>query len=125
MKGSRRGAHFAARRRRPRSTRALMARILAVVCAGSAIAVALTKKPKQFNELVPKVREAIPDVPQGGVGELTDDLKGRLDSVLGKDGDDDLEGLDEQAPSRIDAAKFEQRRDERRKRREERRRRAA
>ena len=98
----------------------------AIGVAGSAIAVALTKKPKQFNELVPKVREAIPDLPQGGVGELTDDLKGRLDSVLGKDdGDDDFEGLDEQAPSRIDAAKFEQRRDERRKRREERRRRAA
>ena len=97
----------------------------AIGVAGSAIAVALTKKPKQLDDLVPKVREAIPDLPQGGVGELTDDLKGRLDSVLGKDGDDDLEGLDEQAPSRIDAAKFEQRRDERRKRREERRRRAA
>jgi hypothetical protein len=99
----------------------------AVGVAGSAIAVALTRKPKQLvGEMVPKVREALPDLPQGGVGELTDDLKGRLDSVLGKDGDDDeVEGFDEQAPSRFDAAKFEQRRDERRKRREQRRRRAA
>jgi|SRR5689334_18171483 hypothetical protein len=93
----------------------------AVGVAGSAIAVVLTKKPKQLDELVPKVREAMPDLPQGGVGELTDDLKGRLDSVLGK-GDDELDGLEEQAPSDIDAAKFEQRREERRKRREQRRR---
>ena len=99
----------------------------AVGVAGSAIAVVLTKKPKQLDELVPKVREALPDLPEGGVGELTDDLKGRLDSVLGKDdGDgDELEGFDEQEPSSIDAEKFEQRRDDRRKRREERRRRAA
>jgi hypothetical protein len=95
--------------------------------AGSAIAVVLTKKPKQLDDLMPKVREALPDLPQGGVGELTDDLKGRLDSVLGRDeGDgDEVEGFDEQAPSRIDAEKFEQRREDRRKRREQRRRRAA
>ena len=98
----------------------------AVGVAGSAIAVALTKKPKQLDELVPKVREALPDLPEGGVGELTDDLKGRLDSVLGKDeGGEEAEGFDEQAPSSIDAQKFEQRRDDRRKRREQRRRRAA
>ena len=94
--------------------------------AGSAVAVALTKKPKQLGEVVPKIREAIPDVPSGGVGEITDDLRGRLDSVLGRgDADDEAEGFEGQTPQELDTAKFEQRRNERAKRREQRRRRAA
>jgi hypothetical protein len=94
--------------------------------AGSALAFALTKKPKQLAEVMPKVREALPELPEGGIGELTEDLKGRLDSVLGRDaGDPRLEGFEGQTPQRFDTAKFEQRRGERRKRREQRRRRAA
>ena len=100
--------------------------------AGSALAVALTKKPKQLGEVMPKVRDALPELPDGGIGELTEDLKGRLDSVLGRDAGDGtdardarLEGFDGQTPQRFDTAKFEQRRAERRERREQRRRRAA
>ena len=102
--------------------------------AGSALAVALTKKPKQIldavpkqlGDVVPKVRDAMPDMPEGGIGEITDDLRGRLDSVLGKETDDvRLEGFEGQTPSRFDTTKFEQRREERRQRREQRRRRAA
>ncbi len=90
--------------------------------AGSAIAVVLTRKPKQLDDLLPKVREAMAELP-GGVGEMTDDLKDRLDSVLGKDGGgEEPEGFEGQRPSRIDSARFEQRRAERRKRREQRRR---
>jgi hypothetical protein len=98
----------------------------AVGVAGSALAVALTKKPKQLAEVMPKVREALPELPDGGIGEITEDLKGRLDSVLGKDdGDARLDGFDGQTPQRFDTAKFEQRRAERRERREQRRRRTA
>ena len=97
---------------------------------GSAIAVAMTKKPKQLaeavpkqlGEVVPKVRDAIPELPAGGVGEITDDLRGRLESALGKRGDDGLDGFEGQSPSEFDASKFEQRRTERRERREQRRR---
>jgi hypothetical protein len=101
--------------------------------AGSALAVVLTKKPKQLaaampkqlGDVVPKVREAMPDLPGGGVGEITDDLRGRLDSVLGRSDDDDLGGFEDQTPQALDSGDFEQRRAERRERREQRRRRAA
>jgi hypothetical protein len=92
--------------------------------AGTAVAVALTKKPKHLKDAIPKVREAMPDLPEGGIGEITDDLRGRLDSVLGKDSDD-LSGLEGQEPSRFDTDKFERARAQRRERREQRRRRAA
>ena len=102
--------------------------------AGSAVAVALTKKPKrlgdvvpkQLEEIVPKVRDAMPDLPSGGVGEITDDLRGRLDSVLGKDEPDQaLGGFAGQTPQKLDTEKYEQRRAERRERREQRRRRSS
>src|SRR5919201_6795440 len=67
--------------------------------AGTAVAVALTKKPKQLKDAIPKVREAMPDLPEGGIGEITDDLRGRLDPVVGKDSDD-LSGLEGQEPRR-------------------------
>jgi hypothetical protein len=92
--------------------------------AGTAVAVALTKKPKQLKDAIPKVREAMPDLPEGGIGEITDDLRGRLDSVLGKESDD-LSGLEGPEPSRFDTEKFERARAQRRERRERRRRRAA
>jgi len=94
--------------------------------AGTAIAVALTKKPKQLTDAIPKVRDAVPALPQGGVGEITDDLRSRLNSVLGRDSqDDDLGDFDGQTPAELDNETFAKRRAERRKRREQRRRRAA
>ena len=94
--------------------------------AGSAIAVVLTRKPTKLGEIVPKVREAMPDVPSGGVGEITDDLRGRLDSVLGRtEPDGELDGFESQTPQKLDTAGSEQRRNERANRREQRRRRAA
>jgi hypothetical protein len=98
---------------------------------GSAVAMVLTRKPKQLRNAVPKVRDAMPQLPEGGIGELTGDLRERLDAVLGKepggDAGDDLEQAHadwEQAqPSNIDTNEFEERRAERRERREKRRRR--
>jgi hypothetical protein len=98
----------------------------AVGVAGSALAMALTKKPQRLGEVVPKLRKAMPEVRSSGIGEITDDLKDRLDSVLGKDGgDEELGGFEEQTPSHFDTSEFERRRAERRERRERRRRRAA
>jgi hypothetical protein len=103
--------------------------------AGTAVAVAVTKRPKQLldavpkqvAEAMPKVREALPAGPEGGFGEITDDLRGRLETVLGKDTENDnqLAAFEDQTPSRFDTSKFDQRRAERRERREQRRRRAA
>jgi hypothetical protein len=94
--------------------------------AGTAVAVALTKKPKQLKDAIPRVRDAMPDLPHVGVGEITDDLRHRLDSVIGKDSPGgDLGDFDGQAPADFDHETFAKRRAERRKRREQRRRRAA
>jgi hypothetical protein len=93
--------------------------------AGTAAAVALTRKPKQLTDAVMHAREALPDVPEGGIGELTDDLRNKLDSVLGKgSGEHDLADFGHYS-AELDTAKFEKRRSERRQRREQRRRRAA
>jgi hypothetical protein len=97
---------------------------------GSALAVVLTKKPKQLTEqltdAVPKVREAMPQLPERGIGEITGDLRNRLDAVLGKEpgggADDEWEQMQ---PSDIDTSKFEERRAARRERRDARRRRRA
>jgi hypothetical protein len=103
----------------------------AVGVVGSALAVALTKKPDRLKQAIPEpVAEVVPkirDAMSEGIGEITDDLRGRLDSVLGKGEEDggELEGFEGQMPRRFDSSKFEQRRAERRKRREGRRRRAA
>jgi len=94
--------------------------------AGTAVAVVLTRKPK-LGDVVPKIREAMPEARPPGIGEITDDLKGRLDSVLGKNGGggEELAGFEDQTPSDFDTSEFERRRAERRERRERRRRRAA
>src|SRR5919201_4275134 len=91
--------------------------------AGTAVAVALTKKPKQLKDAIPKVRDAMPKLPEGGIGEITDDLRGRLESVLGRDSVDDeqLGGFEGQTPKAFDKSGFEKRRAQRRKRREQRR----
>jgi hypothetical protein len=94
----------------------------AVGLAGTAVAVILTRKPK-LAEVVSKLRGVMPEARPPGIGEITDDLKGRLDSVLGKDGGDkELAGFEDQTPSDFDTAEFERKRRERRERRERRRR---
>jgi type IV secretory pathway TrbL component len=61
----------------------------AISAAGSALGFLLTKRQK-VREAAPKLREAVsdlsvPGIREGGVGELTGDLRGKLDEVLGKE----------------------------------------
>jgi hypothetical protein len=61
----------------------------AISAVGSALGFLLTKRDK-VREAAPRLREAVsdlsvPGVPEGGVGELTGDLRGKLDEVLGKE----------------------------------------
>jgi hypothetical protein len=79
----------------------------AVSAVGGGLGWLLSRKPKQL-------REAIPQMPDVDVGNLKDDLRGRLDFVLGKD---EGESREEQ---QVDTSEFEERRQERQKRREER-----
>jgi hypothetical protein len=88
--------------------------------AGGAVGLFLTKRTKALRDAVPKAREAIPELPEGGIGELTGDLRSKLESVIGG-------GARSQPsiqPRAFDTRKFEKRRAERRQRRERRRRRA-
>lgn len=79
-----------------------------------------------------KVREAVsdlqlPHVPEGGVGELTGDLRRKLDEVLGRDSGRDGDGAssdDLTGASDIDWSEFEERRRARQERRERRRQRS-
>src|SRR5215210_4223885 len=99
----------------------------AVSAAAGAAGLLMTKKPN-IREALPKLREAasdlpkpsVPSVPTGGVGDLADELKGKLDGVLGKESD---EGAGElaSAGSAIDRTELEGRRRERERRRNERR----
>jgi hypothetical protein len=75
----------------------------------------LSRNPKQLAQ-------AIPQLPQGGFGELKDDLRGRLDSVLGKDESESQpeQRADTSKPDERDMSEFEERRRERQQRREER-----
>jgi hypothetical protein len=86
----------------------------AVSAVGGGVGWLLSRNPKQL-------RQAIPQMPDVDVGNLKDDLRGRLDFVLGKQ---DEEAHEEQADShreqRLDPSKFVERRQERQKRREER-----
>jgi hypothetical protein len=76
----------------------------AVSAVGGAIGLFLSRRPKQL-------RQAISQLPEVDVGGLKNDLRGRLDSVLGGD---DAES-EEQS---LDADELEERRRERQKRRE-------
>jgi hypothetical protein len=88
----------------------------AVSLVGGGLGWLLSRNPKQLAQ-------AIPQLPEGGIGELKDDLRGRLDSVLGKD---EAESQEEQRPDinepdeRPDMSEFEERRRERQQRRDER-----
>ena len=100
----------------------------AIGLAGSAAGLLMTQRQK-VREAAPRLREAVsdlpvPQLPEGGVGELTGDLREKLDEVLGRespaDGDetssDDFSGARE-----IDWSEFEERRRARQERRARRR----
>jgi hypothetical protein len=84
----------------------------AVSAVGGAIGLFLSRKPKQ--------RQA-PQLPNVDVGGFAADMRGRLDSALGKNPGQSEESVD--AAESFDADKFERRRGERQKRREQRKRR--
>jgi hypothetical protein len=90
----------------------------AVVSAAGALAgVAWTRRPR-------RIRETLPDLPKGGVGELTDDLREKVDSVLGKA--ESVGDVGRRPPSgggRFDAGELRERRRERAERRNQRRKR--
>ena len=98
----------------------------AISVAGSAVGLLLTQRQK-VREAAPKLREAVsdlqvPHVREGGVGELTGDLRGKLDEVLGREpaGDTGDDG-GSRSDTGIDRSELEQRRRERAERRDRRR----
>ena len=107
----------------------------AISAAGSALGFLLTKR-QMLREAAPKLREAVsdlsvPGVPEGGVGELTGDLRGKLDEVLGKEpaageGKEpaDGEGKASSPKTSIDHSQLARRRRERQERRNKRRQRS-
>jgi hypothetical protein len=92
----------------------------AIGLAGSAAGLLMTQRQK-VREAAPKLREA---VSESGVGDLTGDLKEKLDEVLGRGpaADDDGASSDGFTGAReIDWSEFEERRRARQERRERRR----
>jgi hypothetical protein len=98
---------------------------------GSAAGFLLTQRQK-VREAAPKLRGAVsdlpvPHVPEGGVGELAGDLRGKLDEVLGRepaaDADERSNG-GSTGTTGIDHSEFEERRRARQERRERRRQRS-
>ena len=82
--------------------------------AGAGAGLALTRKP---------VREAMPDLGDLRIGDLADDLRGKLDSILGK-GQSSFRFVhttDSSQIRRTDSAELEKRRREREQRRSQRR----
>jgi hypothetical protein len=93
--------------------------------AGSVVAAVVRNRPKKLQEAIPKVRDAVPQLPERGVGHITDDLRGRLESVLRRRGDEgEGDGAQAMRPKSFDTSGIEKRRAERRERREQRRRRS-
>lgn len=96
---------------------------VAISAVGSAVGFLLTKK-QDLRAVAPKLRDAVsdlprPHMPEGSVGDLTDDLRGKVESVLGKDSSA-VSSEDSTGP--IDRSKLEQRRRARQQRRNQRRR---
>jgi hypothetical protein len=103
----------------------------AISLAGSAAGLLLTQR-QRVRAAAPKLREAVsdlpvPQMPEGGVGELTGDLKGKLDEVLGRE---PAAEADEGANAgftgarEIDWSEYEERRRARQERRDRRRQRS-
>jgi hypothetical protein len=82
--------------------------------AGAGAGLVLTRK---------SVRNAMPDLGDRGIGDLVDDLRGKLDSVIGK-GDSSsrrTQGSGSSRQGRLDSRELRQRLDEREERRSRRR----
>ena len=101
----------------------------AVSLVGSAVGLLLTNRQK-VREAAPKLREAVSDLPvprapEGGMGGLAGDLRGKLDEVLGRepavDADEDSHGA---SSGGVERSEFEQRRRARQERRNQRRQRS-
>jgi hypothetical protein len=98
----------------------------AISALGSAVGFLLTKRHK-IREAGPKLRDAVSDlparVPDAGAGELTGDLRGKIDEVLGKE---PAAGVRRAASSTtsVDHSELERRRHERQERRNQRRQRS-
>jgi hypothetical protein len=97
----------------------------AIGLAGSAAGLLMTQRQK-VREAAPKLRDAVsdrlpvPQVPGGGVGELTGDLKEKLDEVLGREpaaGGDGASSDDFTGAREVDWSEFEERRRARQERR--------
>jgi hypothetical protein len=84
--------------------------------AGAGAGLALTRK---------SVRDAMPDLGDRGIGDLTDDLRKKLDSVIGKRESSSTRARGSSSSSsgqrRLDSSELRQRRDEREQRRSKRR----
>lgn len=94
----------------------------AVGAAGAAAGWVLTRKPKQGK---PKqLRNALPELPNVSVGDIADDLRGRVESALGRGGSDG-EGASASAGRHpMPREQLEARRHEREQRRKQRRQRS-
>ncbi len=100
---------------------------MAISAVGTLLGFLLSKKDR-LREAAPKLRETvsnlpIPETPGGVMGELTSDLKGKLDEVLGKEPAAENE-FDSAVPTDEDLSEFEARRQARQERRNQRRRRS-
>jgi hypothetical protein len=100
---------------------------VAISAVGTLLGFLLSKKDR-LREAAPRLRETVSDLPTpttpgGAMGELTSDLKGKLDEVLGKEPAGDID-LDSGIPTEQDLSELEERRrarQERRRARQERR----
>ncbi len=96
---------------------------VAISAVGSLLGYFLARRDR-LREAAPKLREAVSDLPipemPGRTGELANELKGKLDNVLGKEPETDVD-IDSGIPTDQDLSEFEDRRRERQKRRNQRR----
>jgi len=97
----------------------------AISLVGSAIGFLLTKR-QDLRAAAPKLRNAVsdlprPHVPERGVGDLADELRGKVDSVLGRDSPSTTSSG---SSTRVDHAELQQRRRARQERRDRRRKRS-
>jgi hypothetical protein len=97
---------------------------VAISLVGSLLGFVLSRRDR-LRAAGPKLRETISDLPlpEGGVGEITSDLQGKLDEVLGKEPSIDGD-LEQGVPTDQDLSEFEERRRARQERRDRRRRRS-
>jgi hypothetical protein len=99
---------------------------VAISAVGTLLGYLLSKKDR-IPEAASKLRETVSDlsIPEtpGRTGELGNELRGKLDKVLGKEQEADSD-FDSGIPAKQDLSEFEDRRKERQKRRNQRRQRS-